>query len=58
MMLQTLVENSIKHGLEPKPEGGALTLSADVVDGNLRVAVSDTGSRIRAPPAPVAAEWG
>jgi LytS/YehU family sensor histidine kinase len=43
MMLQTLVENSIKHGLEPKPEGGALTLSADVVNGNLRVAVSDTG---------------
>jgi LytS/YehU family sensor histidine kinase len=43
MMLQTLVENSIKHGLEPKPEGGSLTLSADVVDGNLRVAVSDTG---------------
>jgi signal transduction histidine kinase len=43
MMLQTLVENSIKHGLEPKPEGGSLTLTADVVDGNLRVAVSDTG---------------
>ncbi len=43
MMLQTLVENSIKHGLEPKPEGGTLTLSADVVDGNLRVAVSDSG---------------
>jgi signal transduction histidine kinase len=43
MMLQTLVENAIKHGLEPKPEGGALTLSADVVDGNLRVTVSDTG---------------
>jgi LytS/YehU family sensor histidine kinase len=43
MMLQTLVENSIKHGLEPKPEGGSLTLGADVVDGNLRVTVSDTG---------------
>jgi histidine kinase/histidine kinase/DNA gyrase B/HSP90-like ATPase len=43
MMLQTLVENSIKHGLEPKPEGGVLNLNADVVDGNLRVAVSDTG---------------
>jgi signal transduction histidine kinase len=43
MMLQTLVENSIKHGLEPKPEGGTLTLSADVVDGNLRVTVSDSG---------------
>jgi hypothetical protein len=43
MMLQTLVENAIKHGLEPKPEGGVLTLSADVVNGNVRVAVSDTG---------------
>lgn len=43
MMLQTLVENSIKHGLEPKPEGGTLTLSCDVVNGNLRVAVADTG---------------
>ncbi len=27
MMLQSLVENSIKHGLEPKPEGGSLTIS-------------------------------
>lgn len=43
MMLQSLVENSIKHGLEPKPEGGTMTLSADVVDGNLRVSVSDSG---------------
>ena len=43
MMLQTLVENSIKHGLEPKPDGGTLTLSAAVVDGCVRVAVSDTG---------------
>ncbi len=43
MMLQTLVENAIKHGLEPKPDGGSLTLTADVVDGNARVAVSDTG---------------
>jgi LytS/YehU family sensor histidine kinase len=43
MMLQSLVENSIKHGLEPNPEGGAITLSADIVDGRLRVTVADTG---------------
>jgi signal transduction histidine kinase len=43
MMLQSLVENAIKHGLEPKPEGGSLTLSADVSHGRLRVTVADTG---------------
>jgi len=43
MMLQSLVENSIKHGLEPKPEGGALTISADIANGKLRVTVADTG---------------
>jgi hypothetical protein len=43
MMLQSLVENAIKHGLEPKSEGGTLTLSADIADGKLRVTVADTG---------------
>ncbi len=43
MMLQSLVENSIKHGLEPKPEGGALTISADISNGRLRVTVADSG---------------
>jgi LytS/YehU family sensor histidine kinase len=43
MMLQSLVENSIKHGLEPKSEGGSLTISADIANGKLRVTVADTG---------------
>lgn len=43
MMLQSLVENAIKHGLEPKAEGGAITISADVINGMLRVTVADTG---------------
>jgi hypothetical protein len=43
MMLQSLVENAIKHGLEPKAEGGSLTITADVANGNLRVTVADTG---------------
>ncbi|HET7792527.1 MAG TPA: sensor histidine kinase [Rhizobacter sp.] len=43
MMLQSLVENAIKHGLEPKPEGGSLTVSAEIVHGKLAVTVADTG---------------
>jgi sensor histidine kinase YesM len=43
MMLQTLVENAIKHGLEPKPEGGRLEISGEIVDGQLAVHVLDSG---------------
>jgi sensor histidine kinase YesM len=43
MMIQTLVENAIKHGLEPRPEGGSLTVRAEVVHGRLAVSVADTG---------------
>jgi len=43
MLLQTLVENSIKHGLEPKAEGGTLEINAEIVDGQLAVHVRDDG---------------
>jgi signal transduction histidine kinase len=43
MMIQSLVENAIKHGLEPKAEGGTLTVSAEIVHGRLAVTVADTG---------------
>jgi hypothetical protein len=43
MMVQTLVENAIKHGLEPKAEGGHLALKAEIVHGKLQVSVADTG---------------
>ena len=43
MMIQTLVENAIKHGLEPKAEGGTLKLKAEIVHGKLQVTVADTG---------------
>jgi signal transduction histidine kinase len=43
MMLQSLVENAIKHGLECKPEGGRLSVSAAVVNNKLRVTVADDG---------------
>jgi len=43
MMIQSLVENAIKHGLEPKADGGRLEVSAEIVHGNLAVTVADTG---------------
>jgi sensor histidine kinase YesM len=43
MMLLTLVENAIKHGLEPKAEGGRIDIGAEIVDGQLAVHVQDTG---------------
>ena len=43
MMIQTLVENAIKHGLEPKPEGGTLRVAAEILHGKMAVSVADTG---------------
>jgi hypothetical protein len=43
MIIQGLVENAIKHGLEPKPEGGHLRVSARIEHGKLVVEVADTG---------------
>lgn len=43
MMIQSLVENAIKHGLEPKPEGGLLSVRAEIIHGKLAVTVADTG---------------
>jgi hypothetical protein len=43
MMLQTLIENAIKHGLEPKIEGGCIDVRANVVGATLQVQVCDDG---------------
>jgi sensor histidine kinase YesM len=43
MMLQSLVENAIKHGLEPKIAGGVITVRAQVIDATLVVDVCDNG---------------
>ncbi|GAB3437014.1 histidine kinase [Massilia solisilvae] len=43
MMLQTLIENSIKHGLEPKIEGGTVVIQAHVEGATLHVDVCDDG---------------
>ncbi|NHZ65621.1 sensor histidine kinase [Massilia genomosp. 1] len=43
MMLQTLVENAIKHGLEAKAGGGTVWIIARVHDGVLALTVADDG---------------
>jgi LytS/YehU family sensor histidine kinase len=43
MMLLTLVENSLKHGLNRLPEGGLIRVAASASAGRLTVSVSDTG---------------
>jgi sensor histidine kinase YesM len=46
MMLLSLVENAIKHGLNELPEGGSVAISG-MADGELlRVSVADTGRGI------------
>ena len=43
MLLQPLIENAIKHGLEPKMEGGSITLTAARNSDNVRISIVDTG---------------
>lgn len=43
MLLQPLVENAVRHGLEPKVEGGRLTVVARRSDSQLHLVVTDNG---------------
>ena len=48
MLVQPVVENAIKHGLEPKIEGGEILISGEAKDGVLRLKVVDTGEGFEA----------
>jgi hypothetical protein len=43
MMLQSLTENAIKHGLECKEDGGTIQFRAEVAHNKLRVSITDNG---------------
>ena len=43
MILQPLIENSIKHGLEPRISGGTITIRSRLSSGKLMIEVEDDG---------------
>jgi two-component system, LytTR family, sensor kinase len=43
MLLQPIVENSLKHGLAPKLEGGKICLRTSTRNGRLRIEIEDNG---------------
>jgi hypothetical protein len=47
MMLQTLVENAIKHGLEPRTAGGTVWIRARRHEGDVAITVADDGEGLR-----------
>ena len=54
LLLQPLVENSIRHGLEPKVAGGRIEVRAAQQGGRLLLTVRDTGVGLGAGAAPAA----
>lgn len=43
LILQTLVENAVKYGISPRPEGGEIEIVARAEDGQLRLRVTNPG---------------
>ncbi len=48
MLIQPLVENALRHGLEPKVKGGEIRIDVSTSKKTIRVKVSDTGAGIPA----------
>lgn len=46
MLLQPLVENSVKHGISEQLEGGKISISVFKADGKLKFEIADTGKGI------------
>lgn len=43
LLLQPLVENAVRHGIERRRSGGAITVSARLAEGHLQIRVADDG---------------
>lgn len=50
LLLQPLVENAVRHGIEPRAEGGRIVVRAARDGGSLRLIVSDDGVGMKLTP--------
>lgn len=48
MLLQPLLENAVKHGIEPKVGGGCVQIIADIDRNSMRITVNDDGMGLSA----------
>jgi histidine kinase/histidine kinase/DNA gyrase B/HSP90-like ATPase len=48
MTLLTLVENAVRHGIDPNEDGGRIDIDISALDGRCKVRVTDTGAGLRA----------
>lgn len=44
LLIQTIVENCIKHGISPLPEGGRITIVCTISEYRVSIYVQDTGT--------------
>ena len=43
LTIATLVENAVRHGIAPKPDGGKIVIDANIEAGTLQIDVCDSG---------------
>lgn len=46
LLIQPLVENSVRHGLDPLLDGGEISIRGELISGTVRITVSDSGKGI------------
>ena len=57
LTLQPLLENAIYHGVEPRPDGGVVTVTGEFNKGMITIVVTQPGAGRRTSPCATATAW-